>query len=127
MTLIFHNPPTVPDPHGGYAHAVEVQSGARLLFISGQIPGAENGAAPPTFEYQCRAVWEHIIALLESAGMTTHDLVKVTTFLTHADQVEINGQIRREILGDHTPALTVIIAATLQSNWMLEIEAIAAV
>ena len=126
MAFIFHNPAEMPAPQGGYTHALEVPNGTRLLFISGQIPGAENGAVPPTFEYQCRAVWEHILTLLDSAGMTVRNLVKVTTFLTHADQVEMNGAIRREILGDHTPALTVIIAQTLQSNWMLEIEAIAA-
>ena len=58
--------------------------------------------------------------------VTRHDPETVTTYLTHADQVERNGQIRRRILDDVRPALTVVIAQTLESRWLLEIEASAA-
>lgn len=126
MSIIRHNPPAVAAPLGGYAHGFELQNPRRLLFISGQIPITATGSIPTTFLAQCEAVWDNIFAILESSGMEVQHLVKVTTYLTHADQVATNGDIRRQRLGNHHPALTVIIAQTLESTWMLEIEAVAA-
>ncbi|MDZ4764443.1 MAG: hypothetical protein SGI73_07805 [Chloroflexota bacterium] len=50
----------------------------------------------------------------------------MTTFLTHPDQASANSQIRQAFLGDHTPAVTVMVVQLLQSNWLLEVELIAA-
>lgn len=58
--------------------------------------------------------------------MDITNLVKVTTYLNDWAHVPMNGDIRRLYLGDHTPALTVVIAQTLQSEWLLEIDAVAA-
>ncbi len=96
-----------------------------MLFISGQIPELPDGQVPEAFADQCHAVWRNIVAILQSAGMTTANLVKVTTFLTDREQATANGEIRRSYLGTHQPALTVIVAQTLASPWLLEIEAIA--
>lgn len=117
-------PDTVSPPVGGYSHGVSVQPGCRTLFVSGQIPERPDGSVPENFAAQCRAVWANILAVLQADGMTVADLVKVNTFLTSADQVDENGAIRREVLGDHRPALTVMIAQTLESQWLLEIDAI---
>jgi 2-iminobutanoate/2-iminopropanoate deaminase len=114
-----HDPAGVSPPVGGYTHGRAVPGSARLLFISGQIPVGPDGAVPATFEGQCHAVWDNLLAVLA-------DAVKVTTFLTDRDQADVNSRIRRERLGAARPALTVVVAATLESQWMLEIEAIAA-
>lgn len=124
--MITHNPSTVFAPLGNYSHGLEIRHPKRLLFISGQIPTTSGGEVPPTFEAQCEAVWDNIFAILQSAGMGVENLVKVTTFLTHANHVSANGEIRRRRLKNHRPALTVMIAQTLESAWLLEIEAIAA-
>ncbi len=58
--------------------------------------------------------------------MNVRHIVKVTTFLTHPDQASANSQIRQAFLGDHTPAVTVMVVQLLQSNWLLEVELIAA-
>lgn len=58
--------------------------------------------------------------------MTAANLVKVTTFLTRREDADANSRIRRERLGSHAPALTVIVAQTLDPRWLLEIEALAA-
>lgn len=127
MTHTPHNPQQLPKPMGNYVHGMEVQPNARYLFVSGQIPGAEEGDdIPSTFEAQCERVWNNIVHILASAGMTVSDVVKVTTYLTHPDQADANGEIRRRFLGSHAPAVTVIIAQLLQSKWMLEVEVIAA-
>lgn len=126
MTRRTHDPSSVPTAVGNYTHGLEVSAGARLLFISGQVPVRPDGAVPGDFEGQCHAVWDNLLAVLTGAGMRPEHLVKVTTYLTSRDQAEINGRVRRERLGEVRPALTVVIAQTFAVEWLLEIEAIAA-
>lgn len=120
------NPAKAPGPLGGYSQGLDVVGFSRLLFVSGQIPETTGGTVPAGFEAQCRQVWANIEAVLEDADLGLDNLVKVTTFLTDRKQAEANGRIRREVLGDRRPALTVVVAQTLESPWLLEIEAIAA-
>lgn len=123
-----HNPDSVPAPVGGYSQGVETlaKPGARHLFVSGQIPEDAEGRVPDGFEAQCEQVWANLSAVLESAGMTTGDLVKVTTFLTDPSQAEANARVRGHALGDASPALTVVVVRTLDPQWLLEVEAVAA-
>ena len=121
-----YNPESIAAPIGGYSHAVETGPGPRLLFVSGQIPVRPDGSVPDDFEGQCAAAWSNVLAVLASAGLGPLDLVKVTTWLTDRSQAESNARIRRAHLGDARPALTVVVAQTLESPWLLEIEAIAA-
>ena len=126
MNLIHHNAANAPAPAGGYSQAVEVTGATTILYISGQIPETADGHVPERFEAQARMVWQHLIAQLAAAQMTTANLVKVTTFLSSREHVDVNGAVRREVLGDHAPALTVIITGIYDPRWLLEIEAIAA-
>jgi enamine deaminase RidA (YjgF/YER057c/UK114 family) len=119
------NPEAVPPPVGQYAHATEWTGPGSLIFISGQIPEAADGSVPEGFEAQCRLVWAHIRAILEAAGLGVGSLLKVTTFLADVRFAEVNGRVRRDVLGSHEPSLTVVGAALLDPRWLLEIEAIA--
>lgn len=120
------NAPDVPQPGGGYSQAMLVEPGRALLFVSGQIPINAAGEVPADFAAQCRLVWRNIAAQLAAAGMDLTHLVKVTTFLGDRRYREENSTIRREILGDHAPALTVIVCDIYDPEWLLEIEAVAA-
>jgi enamine deaminase RidA (YjgF/YER057c/UK114 family) len=113
-------------PGGAYASAYEVSGPTRTVYISGQIPVRPDGTVPDGFEAQCRQVWANIDAVLAQAGMTRRDLVKVTTYLSDRRDRDVNSRIRRELLGDHLPALTIIIVGIYDPEWLLEIEAIAA-
>jgi enamine deaminase RidA (YjgF/YER057c/UK114 family) len=57
--------------------------------------------------------------------MTVENLVKVTIFLSDRRYALENRQARQAALGDHAPALTVIIAGIFDESWLLEIEAVA--
>ncbi|MGH8186046.1 MAG: RidA family protein [Steroidobacteraceae bacterium] len=118
------NAPNVPQPAGGYSQAVEVTA-RRLLFISGQIPVDDAGEVPADFDAQCRLVWAAIDAQLRAAGMEFRHLVKVTTYLSDRRFAGENSRIRREVLGSHAPALTVVITGIYDPRWYLEIEAVA--
>ena len=58
--------------------------------------------------------------------MTVTNLVKITIFLSSREFATLNREIRREMLGAHSPALTVIITGIFEEQWLLEIEAVAA-
>nr|WP_249817718.1 RidA family protein [Bradyrhizobium sp. 145] len=105
---------------------LELTQYRRLLFISGQVPERLDGTVPEGFEAQCEQAWRNLIEVLAAAGLGIAHLVKVTTFLTDRNQLVTNRSIRRAILGEHQPALTVVIVETVDSKWLLEIEAIAA-
>ena len=78
-----------------------------------------------TFEAECRQAWANVISVLDAAGLTTAHLLKVTTYLSDGRLAETNSQVRREALGAHRPALTVVIAGIFDERWLLEIEAMA--
>lgn len=126
MTTRAINAADAPASSGSYSQAVELQSPRRVVYISGQIPVDVAGNVPTDFAAQCRLVWANIAAQLRAADMSLDNLVKVTTFLADRRHAAENSQIRREVLGGRTPALTIIIAGIYDENWLLEIEAIAA-
>jgi enamine deaminase RidA (YjgF/YER057c/UK114 family) len=109
-----------------YAQAHLVEAPTRWLFVSGQVPVDETNNVPADFESQCRVVWRNIETQLRAGGMALHDLVKITVFLSDRQYREANYRVRHEVLGDHAPALTIIIADIYDEAWLLEIEAIAA-
>jgi 2-iminobutanoate/2-iminopropanoate deaminase len=110
----------------GYSQAVKLTDFKELVFVSGQIPETVDGEVPADFDGQCRLVWRNLEAQLRAAGMSFDNLVKVTTYLSHPSQREAQSRIRREVLGDRSVALTVILCDIYASKWLLEIEAIAA-
>lgn len=117
--------PLVPDG-GGYRHSYEVAAPARLVHVSGQTPVAPDGTLPEGFAAQCRQTWANVAAALAHHGMGLSDLVKVTTFLSDRAYRAENSAVRRDVLGDHAPALTVVITGIYEEAWLLEIEAVAA-
>jgi 2-iminobutanoate/2-iminopropanoate deaminase len=124
--IVSHNPATVHPPASGYCMGLEVKQHRRLLFISGQVPERTDGSVPEGFEAQCEQSWRNVVAVLAAAGLGVEHLVKVNTFLTDRSQLVTNRAIRSKMLGDHQPALTVVVVQTVDSKWLLEIEAIAA-
>jgi enamine deaminase RidA (YjgF/YER057c/UK114 family) len=126
MTMRAINAPDAPAPRGGYAQAVQVDGARRLLFVSGQVPEDPEGNLPADFAGQCRLAWRNVEAQLRAGGMSLDNLVKVTTFLADRRLGIENRQVRQEVLGHRTPALTVIIAGIFEERWLVEIEAVAA-
>lgn len=123
-----HDPFPVAEPyHGIYAHGVDVTSHSRTLYISGQIGVAPDGFLDPTFEGQCRQAFENLFAVLRSAHMTPHDLVKMSFYLTRPQDMGSLVNIRRDLIDGVRPAVTTLFVSGLVSpDWFVEIEAIAA-
>lgn len=120
------NSESAPRAVGGYSQAILIEGAQRLLFISGQIPETTDDQVPTGFESQCRLTWANVLSQLNAAGMSVANLTKVTIFLSSREYAEPNSKIRREFLGSHNPALTIIVTGIFDEKWLLEIEAIAA-
>jgi len=127
MTITKHNPKELFPPYRNYSHAVDVSGNSRLLFISGLNGYLPDGKTmPESFEEQGEIIWGYIGAILKSANMTYENIVSLRTYLSSPEYDESNVKLRMKYLGNNQPASTVICCQLLESNWKLEIEAVAA-
>jgi 2-iminobutanoate/2-iminopropanoate deaminase len=100
-----------------------------LLFISG-IPGFDdNGGLPDGFEAQFGFVVKNITRILDEAGATFRDLVKVNVLLTRASDVAPMNKLYAAAFGPAPfPARTTCVVQALPDPKMLiEIECVASV
>jgi 2-iminobutanoate/2-iminopropanoate deaminase len=100
-----------------------------LLYISG-IPGFDaQGALPNTFEAQFANIVVNIKRVLNEAGATMRDLVKVNVLLTRASDVAAMNALYASAFGPAPyPARTTCVVVALPNPAMLiEIEGVAAV
>ncbi len=109
----------------GYSQAVAVSGVERTVYVSGQIPVRQDGTVPDSFTEQAEQAWANIEAQLKAAGMDLGNIVRHTTYLSDRRYRAENSEVRRRVLGEFQPALTVIIAGIFDEAWLLEIEAIA--
>lgn len=127
MELIPHNPTVGIYPASGdYVHAMEVRGAGRLLFVAGTMGLDPQGAAGKTLDEQLRLIWDNIRTILGSAGMTTDNIVRLTSYLRDGAYAEANAAARVAALGTRRVPTTAIIAETLSPEWLVEIEVIAA-
>ena len=112
---------------GAYSDAVEVAPNARWLFTAGTPGLALDGSLPGDITGQAELAWRHIVTLLERAGMTVHDLVKVTHYLLRASDIAAYAEVRSRFLGDARPAsMLLVVPELVRPEFLLEIEACAA-
>ncbi|OAF13299.1 enamine deaminase RidA [Bradyrhizobium centrolobii] len=120
--LHFAPPPHVKAPPLSFATRV-----GDLLFISG-IPGFDaDGELPDGFEAQFANVVINMRRVLEEAGATFRDLVKVNVLLTRASDVATMNALYAGAFGPPPyPARTTCVVHALPNPKMLiEIEAVA--
>ncbi len=122
-----HNPGAIAPAFSSYSLAVEAPAQARWLHISGQVGVEPDGAFADGPEAQMEAAWRNVLAILESAGMGAGDLVKVSAYLTRAEDTALYRQVRDRMLAGAEPASTLlVISALAHPDWLVEIEAVAA-
>ena len=113
-----------PEPKGPYSPAVVVGD---LVFVSGQGP-----ADPKTGEIvrgdiseQMKTTVENIRIILEGAGSSLENVVKVTVYLSDMDQFSEMNELYKEYFGPVYPARTTIQAGRLPLDIDIEIDVIA--
>ena len=119
--------PIVPD---GLAANPAFSPGVRvgdLLFVSGQIAQGGDGqlVGGSDCAAQTRQVMARIRAIVEAAGATMQDVVKITTFLVNLDDYPGFSQVRSETFPETPPASsTVVVAALVRPEFLVEVEAV---
>ncbi len=127
MKAIIHNPTAGIYPAtGDYVHALEVNGAERLLFVSGTMGLDPTGKPGGGLTEQLDLIWNNIRTILASAGMTTDNIVRLTSYLREAEYADANAEARSRALGDRRVPTTAIVARTLDSDWLVEIEVVAA-
>lgn len=118
-------PNKAPKPKGPYSQAV-IHNG--LLYISGQVPvDPETGIiVRGTIEEETKVVLNNIKALVESAGASMKDVLKVTCYLADIDDFRRFNDVYKEYFKDEPPARTTIQAGKLPLDVQVEIDAIVA-
>jgi enamine deaminase RidA (YjgF/YER057c/UK114 family) len=117
---------TVPPDPAGYSHAVSLPGG-RLVWTSGQIAVADDGAVPDGWEAQARLVFEKLGRTLAAAGAGWPDVVKLTLFLVDVAEVATVRAVRDEFIDAARPPTSslVRVAGLVRPDLLIEVEAVA--
>nr|CTQ93528.1 Bona fide RidA/YjgF/TdcF/RutC subgroup [Kibdelosporangium sp. MJ126-NF4] len=122
-----HNPTEGVYPASDdYVHAMEVRDPQRLLYVAGTMGLDQDGMPAGSLDDQLDLIWSNIRTILASAGMTVDNIVRLTSYLRDPGYAEANARARVAALNGRAVPTTAIVAQTLDSNWLVEIEVIAA-
>ena len=116
-------------PLSDYSSVVSVKGG-RILFISGKGPVDADGKTVDAgdAEAQVRQALANMEAALKVAGARLSDVVKVNAYFTRKECFPEWRKIRLELFPREFPASTAVLVPALAiDDWMVEIEAYAAV
>ena len=121
------NPPNAPQPIGPYNQAVRIND---FIFTAGQIaidPKTKD-ICPGGVPEQTRMVLNNLKAILEGAGSSLENVVKVTVFLKNMNDFTAMNTVYSEYFQAKTaPARSTIEVARLPKDVLIEIEAVASV
>jgi len=116
--------PLAPIPAGHYSQAI-VHAG--LVYVAGQLPTVLGQAhVVGSIEEQTRQVLHNVSVILDAAGSSLSNLIKVTIYVSDMALWGRVNAIYSEVLGDHKPARAVVPVNPLHHGFQIEIEAIAA-
>ena len=113
-----------PAAVGPYSQAVRT---GHLLFCAGMLPlvPASMKIEATEIEGQTQQVLANIQALLESAGLTTANVVKSTVFLKDLGDFSKMNALYAAAFGAHKPARSTVQVAKLPLDALVEIEVVA--
>ena len=86
------DPSSIHPPFANYAHGVEVDAEARIVFCSGQLGIDRDGVIPDDAEGQARLCFRAIGAILDEAGMTLADIVRLNAYVASAEYLSSYGE-----------------------------------
>jgi len=116
----------VPTALPGVPYSPGMKAGD-YIFVSGQIGHVDReGNKVEGVEAQTRQTLENMKRVLEAAGASLSDVVKTTVFLVKADDfAKMNEVYKSYFTKDYPARSTVIIAALVRPEILVEIECVA--
>jgi len=124
------NPPKLAKPVG-FNHGILTRGGS-LLFLAGQDASGPDGTivAPGELVAQTEQVLKNLRAVLEAAGGTLQDIVKLNVYVTDRAAYKANlkplGRLCRDYLGAYYPTMALFeVVALFQDEALIELEGFA--
>ena len=113
---------------GPYVQGVAVRD-CELVYVTGVVARDAHGnmIAPDDMRGQTRQCLENIRHVIEAAGGTLKDLVKVTVFIRPGTDYAAMNEVRREMLDGIAFASSTVQVGLNEKAALLEIEAVAAI
>ena len=125
--MIAHQPihsNEAPNAIGPYSQAVRVGD---TVYLSGQIP-----LDPQTMELvegdigaRARRVFDNLAAVMEEAGGSLSDIVKLTIYLVDLEQFGAVNEVMAEYFDSPFPSRATVAVAALPKGAPIEVEAVA--
>lgn len=127
---------TVLQPEGwaapkGYANGISARG--QQIFVGGQIGwNASQQFESDDFIDQTRLALRNVLAVLHAANATPAHMVRMTWYITdrqmYLSRLKELGQVYREVMGRHYPAMTcVVVSGLVEERALVEIEVTAVV
>lgn len=113
-----------PAAVGPYSQGIRA---GKFVFTAGQIPmdPATGKLVGGDIQAQTRRVLQNVQAVLEAAGASLANVVKVTVFLLDMGNFKAMNEVYAEFFTENPPARSAVQAAALPLGVDIEIEAIA--
>ena len=113
------------DDNFNMSQAIEI---GNTIYVSGQVAMDPSGnvVGAGDMKAQTRQVLQNVKTVLEAAGASMEDVVKITVYITDISVLRETHEVRAEFFPDPPPASTGIeVSALAFPGLLIEIEAIA--
>lgn len=120
-------PATMPAPFAAYSHGVVVSAGTDMLFCSGQLGIGADAFVPEDAGAQTELCFENARQILEAAGMTFADVVRINAYVTDRAHMRPYMDVRDRVFPQPAPASTLmIVSGFTREEFKVEVEILAA-
>ncbi len=117
--------PDAPPPAGHYSQAMIWRD---LVFVAGQLPiTPEREKILGSIEAQTQQALENLKAIVEAAGSSLSQVLKVTVYITDIGLWDQVNEVYAAFFGEHRPARAIVPVKELHYGFLIEIEAIAGI
>ncbi|ELL44853.1 RidA family protein [Spiroplasma melliferum] len=112
-----------PKAIGPYSQAVKI---GNFLYVSGQLPldPTTMMIEGTTITEQAKCALENLKAIVQSAGYSLTDVIKVNIFLKDINDFPAMNEVYQKYFTENFPARSAVAVANLPKNALVEIEAI---
>jgi reactive intermediate/imine deaminase len=121
---------TLP-PSPGYSQAVEIQPGARVIYVAGQVALDRNGklVGEGNFRAQVQQTFENLKAALQASGASFDNVVKLNSYFVDMTQLPAFREVRDKYVNTSAPPVStaVKVAGLFREGFLVEVEAVAVV
>jgi enamine deaminase RidA (YjgF/YER057c/UK114 family) len=127
MAIKVFNPPSVRKPFGAYNHGLLVPAGASLLVTSGQLGISAEEKIPADVASQAELCFKAIGAILDQAGMSYADVIRISGFVTSREDFPAYMAVRDRFTLEPKPVSTLIVVGGFtRAEFLVEVEVTAA-